>query len=219
MVHLTATLNLETVTLPPCRVYKAVGVMLSCQHERLALELVTSNYQNMNEKEHTILSSLVAKGIIPTSGLFQIKEHQLSAYIGEYHRIFGETSKATGSKTNKKFARRLAGRTLLRENALRGAKFSEIDAGIVYLIENKSFPEHYKVGMTLDLKKRLSQYQTYTPYRDFTVYKYDFVLDRKKIEKAILSHPDIANEAGEWVLKHNAAKIFETIVNSGVAQR
>jgi hypothetical protein len=85
-------------------------------------------------------------------------------------------------------------------------------AGLVYLIENPAFPEHYKVGMTINLKQRLSQYQTYDPYRKFKVFKYDFVLDKRSKEKELLNHPNIYNELGEWIKKTNAEELFGKII-------
>lgn len=165
----------------------------------------------MTHNEQQVLHNLENKGIIPFDSIFQITELQLKSYIAEYHKLYGKTDVSVGSKGNYKFARRLAGRTLLSVNFSRDAKFSDLDAGILYLIENPAFPDHYKVGMTINLKQRLSQYQTYDPYRKFSVAKYDFVLDRKLYEKQILNHPDIIKESGEWVLKANALEIFKQV--------
>ena len=165
----------------------------------------------MLNKEELVINYLIENKVIPT-GIFQVTEEMLQEYLKVYHTYFGSTNKATGKKNNTKFARRLAGRTLLSLNFDRGAKHSEIDAGLIYLIENPAFPEHYKVGMTINLKQRLSQYQTYDPYRNFKVFKYDFVLDKRKKEKELLNHPDIYNELGEWVKKTNAETLFSKII-------
>jgi hypothetical protein len=90
----------------------------------------------------------------------------------------------------------------------------------VYLIENPVFPEHLKVGMTIDLTQRLNIYQTYDPFRRFKIKKYDFVIDRKQKEKLILSHPEIFNASGEWIKIENAERIFlEIVSNSHVADK
>ena len=166
----------------------------------------------MIDKEKIILKFLREKNIIPNSGIFQISEEMLTSYIQAYHLHFGATDIATGKKNNTKFARRLAGRTLLELNFDNGAKHTEINAGILYLIENPAFPEHYKAGMTINLKQRLAQYQTYDPYRKFKVFKYDFVLDKRRKEKEFLTHPNIYNELGEWVKKTNAEELFSKII-------
>ena len=132
-------------------------------------------------------------------------------YIEEYNNIFGRKSKGVKTKSNFRYARKLAGLTLLKVNYERGAKFKDMKSGIVYVIENETFPEHYKIGMTIDLNSRLDSYQTYDPYRRFKVTKYEFVLDRSRIEKLILFNPGIINENGEWVKKENALEIFEKI--------
>lgn len=165
----------------------------------------------MTDKEEIVIKYLLENKVIPT-GVFQVTEVMLQEYLQAYHLHFGDTDKAAGKKNNVRFARRLAGRTLLSLNFNRGAKHTEMNAGLIYLIENPVFPEHYKVGMTINLKQRLSQYQTYDPYRSFKVFKYDFVLDKRKKEKELLSHPDIYNELGECVKKTNAEVLFSKII-------
>ena len=167
----------------------------------------------MTEKEKQVIASLISSLIIPANGVFQITEYHLTQYIAIYHKLFGSTEKATNSNSNTKFARRLAGRTLLSLNFDRGAKYNEMKAGIVYLIENIAYPLHYKVGLTINLYRRLAQYQTYDPYRSFKIVKYDFVLDRSLKEKEILSYPSIFIEEGEWVLRDNAVSVFDKITS------
>ena len=60
----------------------------------------------------------------------------------------------------------------------------------------------------------ISMYTNYSPFRDFRVVKYDFVLDRRRIETLILYHPDIMNELGEWILRDKAEEIFSKIVHT-----
>lgn len=157
--------------------------------------------------------------IIPINGIFQVTESILATYIATYHRLYCTKGIGLRKKNQYRFARRLAGLTMLKLNFERGAKFSDMQAGIVYVISNKSYPLHFKIGMTIELNNRLDTYQTYDPYRNFKVEKYDFVLNRQHIEKQILNHPDITNEQGEWILKENTIDIFERICfYSGIAQ-
>lgn len=143
---------------------------------------------------------------IPDSGIFQVTEENLTEYITVYGNLYGNGN--IGKPTNKKFARRLAGRTLLSLLSDRGAKYTEIKSGICYLIGCKSFLEHFKVGITLNLSKRLTQYQTYSPFRDYFIHKYDFVLDKASIEKQMLAHPLITKEKGEWIKATKADEVF-----------
>jgi T5orf172 domain len=168
----------------------------------------------ISEKEQKVLLTLIEKGAIPESGIFEITEEHLRNYLDIYHKLFGNTKKGMGNKTNTKFARRLAGRSILNMLFNRGAKFTDTDAGLIYLIENPAYPEHYKVGITINLDKRLSQYQTYDPYRQFKIAKYDFTLNRYLKEKELLKYPDIYNEQGEWVLRTNAKETFEKLITS-----
>ena len=167
----------------------------------------------MNEKELNVLSSLYKLAIVPNSGIFQITENMLQEYMQFYHMLYGKTDVATGTVSNKKFARRLAGRTLVQLNALRGASYRSIKSGLIYLIENPAFKEHYKIGITVDIETRLAQYQTYDPYRSYKVIKYDFVLDKSYAEKDVLKNKTIEDDGlGEWLLKSNAIMLFNKVI-------
>ena len=165
----------------------------------------------MRECEQRVIDVMLFELLIPAYGLFQITEKHLKDYIDVYGNIFGK-EKGTKTKSNYRYARKLAGLTLLKINFERGAKFTDMEAGSVYVIENPAFPYHYKIGMTLDIKERLSQYQTYDPFRQFKIVKYDFVLNRRHAETKLLSHPDMFSEQGEWVKRENAVKLFEQII-------
>ena len=126
--------------------------------------------------------SLIKHKIIPEVGLFDITEDMLCAYISIYNRVNG----LYGRRYDKHHARRLAGLNLLNLKLQnRGGSPSNCKEGMVYLIENPSFPDHYKVGITTSIPKRLATYQTCSPYRDYSVKKYEFSRDRKQTENAI----------------------------------
>lgn len=167
----------------------------------------------MNNKELDVLASLYKLAIVPKNGVFQITEDMLQEYMKFYHMIYGKTDNATGTRSNTKFARRLAGRTLVQLNALRECSYRSIKAGLLYLIENPAFPEHYKIGITVDIETRLSQYQTYDPYRAYKVSKYDFVLDKSIAEKEILSSKTLEDGLGEWLLKPKGLIYFNKVVS------
>lgn len=164
-----------------------------------------------SNKEIRVIDVMIGTGIIPSAGLFQVSERHLSEYIEIYNECYGKQNVGVKSVTNYRFARKLAGLTLLKLNKQRGATVKDVDAGMVYLIENPVFVSHYKVGMTLDVHERLAQYQTYDPHRSFKIVKYEFVLNRRLKEKELLLHPDVVNETGEWIAKENAIKLFEKI--------
>jgi hypothetical protein len=157
--------------------------------------------------ERRVIDLMLYEGSIP-SGIFQIDDTHLDAYINTYGSIFNKRGKGLTTKQEKLFARKLAGRTLVRHLVECGARFSDIKAGMVYMISNPAFPKHYKIGMTLDVMDRLEQYQTYDPYRQFKIEKYSFVLDRRHNEQLILEHPDVVKENGEWVLRDRANELF-----------
>ena len=166
----------------------------------------------LNDHERRIIDLMIYQRLLPDS-IFNIEETHLNFFISTYNDVFGNNvSGGLRKKSNARFARRLAGLTLLKLNFSRGASFKDVKSGIVYMIDNPIYPDHYKIGMTIDLKSRLDSYQTYDPYRRFKVIKYDFVLDRVLGEKKVLNHPQIARECGEWVKKESAAKLFEQLV-------
>lgn len=163
-----------------------------------------------------VLNALGKEGKIPETGAFEVTENLMLDYVFMYKIL--SKGKDVGSNSNAKFARRLAGINLLKENIDRGVKASEIKAGHTYLISNPAWPEHYKIGVSYDCHKRLQQYQTYSPYRDFQIQKYDFVLNKLDTEKLILNHPLIQREQGEWVKCENAKMIFDDIAKENMKQ-
>ena len=71
--------------------------------------------------------------------------------------------------------------------------------GEVYIITNKAWPEWVKVGMAVDSQDRLKNYQTSSPFRDYSLlYSYE-VNDRRAGESA--AHARLAKECdniNEW---------------------
>ena len=167
----------------------------------------------MKEFEQRVIDVMIFNKIIPALGKFQITDHHINEYISIYGEIFSKSNTGLKRQNEYRFARKLAGRTLTSLLNSRGFKFNEIDAGMVYMISNPAFPMHYKIGMTLDVIDRLSSYQTYDPYKQFKVVKYNFVLNRKLIERQLLNHPDLFKDTGEWILKQNAELVFSKITD------
>lgn len=88
-------------------------------------------------KEIIIFNDMINNKYIP-EGIFQIEEMHLQLFLQTYHKFFGKINKKCGKQGNIRFARRLAGRSLLNLNFERGARFNEIKSGLIYLIKNKS---------------------------------------------------------------------------------
>jgi hypothetical protein len=88
-----------------------------------------------------------------------------------------------------------------------------LKCGIVYLISNEAFPGYLKIGMTQNLDKRLSQYQTYDPFRRFKVEDYAFVIDRALEEKRFISKWSIDLGNGEWVPELGVREAFKNLKN------
>lgn len=163
-----------------------------------------------DERRNKIEKLMILEGSLPKDGIFQITNDILHNYVQAYNDLNG-SGVGVRRYNNYKFARKIAGMNLLSILFERGAKYNEIKSGIVYIIGNPIFTEHYKIGMTMDINSRLSSYQTSDPFRRYHIVKYQFVEDRKNVEKLLLSHPKILKEEGEWVKQENALEIFDKI--------
>lgn len=157
------------------------------------------------DKGTKVLEYLIYSGIVPQTGIFLVTEGMLEAFVNEYPTL---DNKDKGKKVNYRFARKLAGLSFVKENLSRGASSSDISCGLVYIIANPVFEKHVKIGMTLDIKKRLSQFQTYDPFQRFYVKHYDFVLDRKAAEKKMLCASGVSIENGEWICNTDSLNLI-----------
>ncbi len=84
--------------------------------------------------------------------------------------------------------------------------------GEVYIIYSPSFPSWVKIGMAIDSKDRLKQYQTGSPYRDYRVHACYPVSDRRKSEAE--AHELLSQNherKGEWFVCSTV--VAETILN------
>jgi len=163
----------------------------------------------LTEDENRILAIMLHENKIPSEA-YEITEEHLIAFMHTYVHGFNRNSFAL--KTSEyRYARKLAGLSLLKHNVLLGASVNEIKAGMVYVIENEVFPWHYKIGMTVDLDSRINSYQTYDPFKRFKVKHYEFVLDRRHTEEQILKSFRLDLESGEWVKKKNCINVFRSI--------
>lgn len=158
----------------------------------------------MSKVENTI-SQLVNKHIIPSKELFVITEELIQAYIEHYGN---HNSLKYG---NLIYARKLAGLALMKLNFTRGGNSKTCKEGLVYLIENPAFPDHLKIGMTVDLTKRLASYQMYDPHKQFRVKQYEFVLDRRRVEQNMLNSFNIHLTSGEWIKFSDSNKIMKSV--------
>ena len=93
----------------------------------------------------------------------------------------------------------------------RGSKPKDCREGQVYLIANPAWPEHLKIGMTVDTEDRLASYQTYDPFKAFYIKNYEFVLDRRLAEKKLLEDFGVHLAEGEWVKHSDSLEIIKAI--------
>ncbi len=165
----------------------------------------------LTENENRILAIMLHEKTIP-SKVYDINEEHLIAFMHTYVHGFNRNSYKLDT-SEYRYARKLAGLSLMKHNVLLGASVNEIKAGIVYVIENEIFHEHYKIGMTVDLDARLNSYQTYDPLKRFKVKHYEFVLNRRHTEERILKSYHLDLESGEWVKQKNCINVFRNITS------
>tara|TARA_R110000787_G_scaffold66364_3_gene149040 strand:- start:980 stop:1522 length:543 start_codon:yes stop_codon:yes gene_type:complete len=79
-------------------------------------------------------------------------------------------------------------------------KVEETEEGEVYVLTNNAWPGWVKIGMTIDIDKRLVNYQTGSPLRDYTLhYTASFDVKRKAEAEAHRIAGTIAKEQkNEW---------------------
>jgi hypothetical protein len=145
--------------------------------------------------------------IVPPYTTFDITEEMLAEYI----RVYGSLGPKGNGKFHYGFARKLAGLELLRLKFHRGAKPKDCKEGQVYLIGNPAWPEHIKIGMSVDSDARLDSYQTYDPFRAYYIKNYEFVLDRRAAEKKLIDDFGFHLLEGEWVKYSDSSKIIKAI--------
>lgn len=161
----------------------------------------------ISELENRILNLLETYKELPTAP-YDITENNLISYMHGYVEVTKKKSFKLDT-AEYRYTRKLAGLTLLKHNLKLGSKVNEIKAGIVYIVENEIFPEHYKIGMCVDIEDRLKSYQTYDPFRRYKTKHYDFVLNRRGIESRILNSFKIELEQGEWCLRKRCIQVFK----------
>lgn len=142
----------------------------------------------MLNKIETVLRQLD----LPKEG-FLITDSLITKYQDKYVELFGQAKSIKSSEIS--LARKLAALNLLKYKRDNNLPCQE---GFIYIIGNPAWPDYYKVGMTLDTKERLNSYQTYSPHRDYKLYHYRFVLDRRKGEKQLHEVLKEFNCKGEW---------------------
>jgi len=168
-----------------------------------------------------VMTDLETENLIPSSALFSITEQHLEHYMRLYAFYRAKISKSIIDTNSNKFkaqynyARKLAGLSLLKLKLSRGAKATQCKEGIIYIIKNPAWPSDVKVGTTTNLKARLSGYQTYSPYRDYSVDYYDFVLDKRKLERSLLDNLSLSlTDEGEWVSNTKSKDIINLVRNT-----
>ena len=62
---------------------------------------------------------------------------------------------------------------------------TEIKTGYVYVFGVDAYPNHVKIGMSIDVEKRKESANTWTPFRDFIYHGKVFSSDKRKLESKV----------------------------------
>lgn len=143
----------------------------------------------MNKVEIT-LDILMSKRLINTED-FSITRELIEEYLKAYATTGGGN---IGKKLNVVLARKIAAINLVEFKIQHKIPVKE---GFVYVISNPTWPGFYKIGMSTNPKRRLAQYQTYSPHRDYKLEWFGFFFNRREGEKLLLSK--LENHTHEWV--------------------
>lgn len=75
----------------------------------------------------------------------------------------------------------------------------KIPGGFIYAVVNPAWPEWVKVGMTTDPVRRLNDYQTSSPFRDYQMVAFKEVEDRRAAEAELHAELEaFGRREGEW---------------------
>lgn len=160
------------------------------------------------EKAKVIFDVMIKRGYLPNDGSFEVTKK----LIDISHEIGNEMFAVNGRKqkpSDLRFRKRIAGLTLMELKAERDG-YKEIISvkparrkdvcGFVYIIKNDCYPNHFKIGITSNVERRLATYQTYDPNRSFYVDKKYFVENTRIVENNLLNaFSNYDKHNGEWV--------------------
>ena len=171
-------------------------------------------------KARKIFDLMIERGVIPSVGEFEITENLFKVSHDYYRELFPPTRQRVPKVSEIRLSHKICGLNLKKLLLERQAsvittrtKKNGDKSGYVYVISNPSYPGLYKIGMTTNLYKRLSSYQTYDPHRKFKIENYAFVLDRKQFEKTILETFKLDLVNGEWV---STEKVKQFLIESNL---
>lgn len=176
----------------------------------------------LDTKEIPVFEVMIHRGLIPSKGLFEVTNKLAEQAFWIYRELY-PPKRSKISKSERSFNIKMKSLNLIKLNEFRlNLQSNELDSahrkkrlkikgGFVYLISNPCFPDVVKIGITKDLIKRLSVYQTYDPMRRYKVDRYIFVDDASSAEKLILTKYKSNIASGEWLDIKYANVIMEDL--------
>lgn len=86
-----------------------------------------------------------------------------------------------------------------RTRPSRERTFTETDTrGYIYVMTNPAWPGHVKIGSAGDCNKRLAQFNTGSPYRDYEIHYHIYATNRLLSERLVHEQLRDYRAQGEW---------------------
>lgn len=167
-------------------------------------------------RDYPVIERMIEHNYLPNEGTFCVTENLLDNFYNIYREVYPPKTNKKISTSDVRYAKKLAGLSLMKLNMKRAEKTLSVEkiktknpnCGIIYIVSNPAFPNIYKIGMTRDLNKRLRQYQTCDPYRQYKIEHYKFVENAKEEEKRLLELYKTDIVKGEWVSTEKVKEMF-----------
>ncbi len=83
--------------------------------------------------------------------------------------------------------------------------------GYIYCITNPSWENYYKIGLSVDVVKRLSSYQTGSPLRDYIIERSWYVSNMNNVEEILHEAFKGYRAGGEWFTYESKDKLLTMI--------
>ena len=128
---------------------------------------------------------------------FNITPTLVDDYQTTYTKVLGVPDKVNCSKRNIRQNRRLAYMNLLKYKRIH-VLASLTKEGFLYIVRNPAWPDYVKIGRSNESKVRLSQMQTFSPFRDFEILHYIPCLDMRQGERLVHKALNSYRSKGEW---------------------
>lgn len=138
-------------------------------------------------------------GLIPKHSDFKLNSDLIQQVARLKIKDFDTWVKFTSDKKTglwKQYTR-IAALNLLKYKDSEGYN-KDFNESFIYILGDRKFKNHYKIGRTIEPERRLSECNVYSPYKSFYLVSWIFSDEAIKKEKLFHSIYDEDNIEGEW---------------------